>query len=238
MIKRSPRYPRSSLAKSVEMIDKLFKGAHQSKLDVDTAAKILGYSNSSGGAASSALGALRQFGLVDGLRGDVRVSDLAMRIIQPMNASERSEALREAAAKPDIFGKLMTNFSGRLPTSNEPIRAFLIRSEGFSAAGAEDLINALRDTLNSLPEITGSSTETADLLPETDGTSSDHHRESNSASRIAPPSPSVGAETELIVLPLGPDCRAELRLYGSVSQRSYSRLISHLELLKETLVDE
>lgn len=236
MVKRSPRYPRHNLAKSIEMARRLFAGAHQAKIDVDSAAKVIGYAGSGGGAATSALGALRQFGLVDGLRGDVAVSELAMRIIQPMDEAERVGALHEAAMKPEVFSSIVNQFGGRLPASDDPIRSFLIRQEGFSASGAEEVIQALRETISSLPEKHGD-TPTGPR-PEEAQESDDEEGRSNVPVANAPkPSDAIGVG-ELITLPLGQNCKAELRLIGEVTSSSYARLIRHLELLRDIASEE
>jgi len=224
------------------MIEKLFRGAHQSLIDVDTAAKVLGYTNSSSGAAAGALGALRQYGLVDGLRGDLRVSDLAMRIIQPMDFAEKSEALAEAAMKPEIFGKVVSQFGGSLPPSDEPIKAYLIRHGGFSASGAKDLIDALRGTLTDIDVMAARDqtpfASTADVVEHDEiGEPLGVIRPTPTTSPILSAAPTQPDEGELIVLPLGANCRAELRFIGSVTETAYGRLIRHLELLKEALAE-
>lgn len=227
MSKRSPRYPRHSLGKAIEMTRKLFAGAHQSRIDVDSAAKVIGYSGSGGGAASSAIGALRQYGLVDGLRGDLGVSDLAMRILQPMDDAERIEATREAAMKPEIFSRLTAHFGGKIPLADEPIKAFLIRQEGFSTAGAEEVLQTLRETLSGLPE--AASPSAAEIIEDDVETT-----EKTPLTKPSPPPLAASASVgELITLPLGPNCKAELRLIGDVTALSYARLIRHLELLRD-----
>ena len=230
--KRSPRYPRHGLAKAIEMTRKLFDGAHQAKVDVDAAARVIGYAGSSGGAAQGALGALRQYGLVDGLRGDIAVSELAMRILQPMDESERRAAMKEAASKPEVFERVLAQFGGKLPGSDEPVRAFLIRQEGFSANGANDVVEALRNTM---------STVIMDDAPETQNSPSEAPvavaaKLEPAASDVFPPlSSHDGNGGELITLPLGQDCRVQLRFVGEVTSVSYARLIRHLELMKEVL---
>ncbi len=231
-IKRSPRYPRINLIKAVDLVERLYKGAHQSRIDVDTAARVIGYSNSSSGAAAGAIGALRQFGLVDGLRGDLQVSDLAMRIIQPMDEGERSEALREAAARPDIFALILGQFIGELPRSDEPMKAFLVRQQGFSQGGAEEVITTLRETMAALPSIA--------LKEEGDGVKASEGRleaRSNMAA-ISSPAPMISEDSELIVLPLGSACKAELKFVGEVSAIAYERLIRHLQLMRDMLVED
>lgn len=235
MAKRSPRYPRHNLGKAIDMTRKLFHGAHQSRVDVDAAAKVIGYASSTGGAAASAIGALRQFGLVDGLRGDIGVSDLAMRILQPLNESEYREAVSEAARKPEIFGRVFGHFNEMLPGSDEPLRAFLIRHEGFSTAGANELIAALRETVASLPQDKASSPEPAETAIGAEV--------SEIASREVPPEPAHsrvanGGGDELIILPLGASCRAELRFVGEANSTAFNRLIRHLELMRDILVED
>jgi hypothetical protein len=221
------------------MIKKLFNGVHQSKVDVDTAAKVIGYSGSGGGAASSALGALRQFGLVDGLRGDVAVSDLALRILQPMDEEERVSAMREAAMKPEIFSRLVNQFGGRLPASDEPIRAFLIRQEGFSTAGANELIKTLRETLIALPEAPrGLPTRPLDEEEEAQTNTAALEAPQQSAPQAAQAPSADLVPGELITLPLGHTAKAELRLLGEINAVTYSRLIRHLELLREMAAEE
>lgn len=234
-IKRSPRYPRFGLDRALELIERLYDGAHQSKVDADTAAQVIGYSNSSSGAAAGALGTLRQFGLVDGMRGDMNVSDLAMRILQPLNGEERVEALHEAAFEPEVFSKVMDQFDGELPRADAPIQAFMVRQLGFSNKGAGEALAALRETFSGLP----------DLPTEESGPSPDAGKGHEAIDdKIIDSSPSVEAVSEpssyskadeIIVLPLSSDCKAEVRFVGSVTQTAYARLIKHLELLAETL---
>jgi hypothetical protein len=234
MVKRSPRYPRHNLEKTIEMASKLFKGAHQSKIDVDSAARIIGYAGSNGGAAQGALGALRQYGLVDGLRGDVGVSDLAMRILQPMDDGERESAMAIAASKPEVFSKILNQFGGKLPGSDEPIRSYLIRQEGFSTSGAEEVIETLRETLAALPQ--PNVAQENEPVPQSQ--TSNSSAEIEEAAHKTPQAASQPAVGELITLPLGQGCRAELRLIGEVTDASYARLIKHLELLREIAAEE
>jgi len=231
-IKRSPRYPRVALVKTVDLVERLYKGAHQSRVDVDTAARVIGYSSSSSGAAAGAIGALRQFGLVDGLRGDLQVSDLAMRIIQPMNEAERNDALREAAARPEIFAVILSQFGGELPRSDEPIKAFLVRQQGFSQGGAEEVIATLRETVAALPN-----SSAGEGRGEVNGAEGQAEGTSRAIAISSAPT-SIPEDTELIVLPLGSACRAELRFVGQVSAIAYERLIRHLQLMRDMLEED
>ena len=233
--KRSPRYPRLSLRRALDLARRLYDGAHQSKIDADTAARVIGYTNSSSGAAATALGSLRQFGLVDGLRGDLCVSDLAMRILQPMDDEEHIDALHEAANKPEVFAQVLRQFDGELPRSDAPVHAFLVRQVGFSQKGASEVVDILRETFADLPEPNDDdqvSSQPGGPLPTNLEIVSRPHVQDVT---VAPPHVASKEADEVIVLPLGVGCRAEIRFSGEVTAKSYDRLLRHLELLKENL---
>jgi len=138
--------------------------------------------------------------------------------------------------KPEIFERIVNQFGGRLPGSDEPIRAFLIRQEGFSTGGADEVIDTLRETLAGLPE--APSDVGISSGPKAAEPTDQAAPESAEAEPLAPTlsvAPKVG---ELITLPLGQNCRAELRLIGDVTASSYARLIKHLELLREIEEEE
>lgn len=44
-------------------------------------------------------------------------------------------------------------FEGRVPSADEPIRAFLIRDMGFSKQGAEECISALRTSMKQVSDL-------------------------------------------------------------------------------------
>ncbi len=146
---RSPRYPRISLVDAIIYARRLYDEAHRSRVDADTAARLMGFAGKSG-ASAVALGAIRQYGLVDGLRGDLQISDLALKILQPLSKEEEVQAKHEAAFKPEVFDLLSAHFEGSFPRSDEPIKAHLIRSMGFSQAGANDCVASLRKTVEEL----------------------------------------------------------------------------------------
>jgi hypothetical protein len=197
----------------------------------------MGFTSKSGSSAV-ALGALRQFGLVDGLRGSVRVSDLALRILEPSSLQEEAEAKREAAFKPDIYEKLLQHFGGELPRSDEPIRAYLIRTLAFSKVGADECMAVLRRTMAEL-----SVTEFAHALevpPREEASPQDTVPLAN------PVEPPKGGQpeavyvpvSELIRIPLTKDCTAELRLIGEITPAAIQRLVQYIELMTDVWAAE
>ena len=58
--------------------------------------------------------ALRDFGLIEG-RGELRISQLAQRVLHPANAEEGLEARAEAFQRVELLRQLYTRFEGEVP---------------------------------------------------------------------------------------------------------------------------
>jgi len=227
---RSPRAPRYSLSEAVRYVARVYEGVHRSAVDAMTAYQLMGFAGKSGTSAT-ALGSVRQFGLVEGVGDRTRVSDLALRILEPASPDELHEALQEALRQPAVFREIMERFEGRVPTANEPIRAFLIRDLGFSKQGADECISALRTSIKELGDVTGESRAVGNQQNEGPGTEIDSRygeepRETPSASR------------EVIRLPLTKECSVELRFEGPVTTRAVENLIKHIDLMKAVWAEE
>lgn len=225
---RSPKYPRISLDTAVVYARRMYENAHRTTLDPDTAARVMGFSGKSG-ASAVALGAVRQFGLVDGLRGSMRISDLALRILQPSSRQEEVDARHEAAFSPEIYDSVVSHFDGELPKSDDAIKAFLIRSLGFSQSGADDCIGTLRKTIDELdayqPE---PSIAMAPIVVDEPTAPSLPPKET----KLTETSPASQSSDEFVRIPLARDCYAELRLYGTVTDSAVDRLVQYIQLMK------
>jgi hypothetical protein len=215
----------------------LYENIHTARVDTDTAARVMGYSGSTNGAAASALGTLRQFKLVDGLRGDLRVSDLAMRIVQPMNALERAIAIEEAAFAPEVFAKLKAAFPAKIPTVDDPLRAYLVRTEHFSGSGASEAINAFRDTLGVLESLPQQENP-VELVAESKIELNQHVLEDSRNRSTLAPAEDLADDVFKLNVPLKGGVQAQVTIFGEVSPKTLSQLIRHIELVKETLEDD
>ena len=58
--------------------------------------------------------ALRDFGLIEG-RGELRISQLAQRVLHPANVEEGLEARAEAFQRVELLRQLYTRFEGEVP---------------------------------------------------------------------------------------------------------------------------
>lgn len=225
---RSPRAPKHSLRQALEFSRKIYDGVHRSPIDSGVAFELMGFAGKSGSSAT-ALGSVRQYGLIEGTGERTRISELALTIFEPSDIVEYNAALNEAAWKPDVFKSIYTRFDGRIPNADEPLRAYLIRELGFSRAGADETLTALRETL-----LTAKSPVSA-VVPEIDAEPRD----------IVVAKADIGSDvgvqkdvqssqvSELLRIPLTRDCAAELRLTGVVSEKALANLVRHVQLMME-----
>ena len=226
---RSPRYPRFPLLTAVMYARRLYDGAHRSTVDTITAYRVMGFAGKSG-ASATALGAARQFGLVESTKGGVRISDLGLKVLQPSSDGELNNALYDASLQPQVFRQIVDHF-GQLPKSDEPIRSFLIRTLDFSKSGADDCIASLRETISELP--TESPPESIDRNDDGNfGVAEEESVEAVSSPTMASASSSISSAS-VMRFPLTKECEAELRFSGPLSAVALDRLVKHVELLKD-----
>jgi hypothetical protein len=193
----------------------------------------MGFAGKSGSSAT-ALGSVRQYGLIEGTGEKTRVSELALTIFEPSDVGEFNSAINEAAWKPDVFRSIYTRFDGRIPNADEPLRAYLIRELGFSKAGADETLAALRETLSISKSLE------SPVAPEVESQAdeSSPERASPSSRNEVPENVQNAPEGELLRIPLTRECTAELRLTGFVSEKALRNLIRHVELMMEVWSEE
>jgi hypothetical protein len=193
----------------------------------------MGFAGKSG-ASATALGAARQFGLVEAVKGGIRISELGLAALEPTNEEERVFSLHVAGNAPPVFSDIMSHFDGDPPKSNEPIRSFLIRVRGFSKSGADDCIASFRETFEFLDRVGSSQSETTGPVPPA--------QETSQRSEIAPIDKSVGSDSgssgEVLRIPLSRNCVASLSFSGPPTESALRRLIQHIELMQDVWAEE
>ena len=102
---RSPNYPAIDLAEAIVKARELYKAELQHPASVSTVVKDWGYKTPNG-PAGLALAALKRFGLTDddglGPARRVRVSDLALDILENPDDAAKVRAIHRAAFSPPI----------------------------------------------------------------------------------------------------------------------------------------
>lgn len=143
---RSPSYPQMNLGKALDLAAKLYKGIHRGSVGNAEAQQIMGYAPRSG-SALAALSALKRFGLMEGRDPHIKLTELALQILEPSDARERAEGIAQAATKPEMFAEVLESFGGKMP-ADSAIRAKLVRDRGFTSAGADAFIRSFKETFS------------------------------------------------------------------------------------------
>ncbi|WP_240006540.1 hypothetical protein [Pseudaquidulcibacter saccharophilus] len=145
---RSPGYPGAPLGKSIEFISKIYDKVRKNLVSRDVIANELGYSGITG-ASLKVFSDLSHYGLLERAKdSQVRVSDLAVKILLPNSKEEYIESIEKAAFNPELFRKINEQYpDGHIVDSQ--IKAFLKRLE-FSETALNPAVNSFRETMSFL----------------------------------------------------------------------------------------
>lgn len=143
---RSPNYPLISLKDALEKASAVHKAESQNPVPREAIAKLMGFGGLNG-RSDKVISAVSKYGLFEKVKaGDLRVSDLAVRILYPVDEQEEKASLREAAKKPVLFADIFEHWSnGPLP-SDESLKIFLVR-RGFNQNALDPVMSSFRDTI-------------------------------------------------------------------------------------------
>lgn len=137
---RSPGYPNQPLEQVIDYVRQVHGEDRQHPIDRETIARHMGFSGLSG-SSDRALSALMHFGLMEKVKkGEMRVTDLALRVLHPQDGGEAREALHEAGFSPELFKELRDRYPGA-PPSRDTLSSYLSR-RGFAAAAISSAAKA------------------------------------------------------------------------------------------------
>jgi len=191
----------------------------------------MGYSGESG-PSRSALAALKQFGLIEGRDQELRVTDLALKILQPMNEREREDGIREAFSRPELYGDILKSFSDQIPTDPVLI-SYLVRQKGFTPSAGEFFVRIFRDSQALVRRLADQDINIS-LSPVSEPEDSPNDRARTHEPVSDSSRPSHSGEAEVITFRLNPECVASVHLSGTVTQSAINRLIAFLELARDS----
>ncbi len=207
---RSPNYPGIDLEESVQVLATLYQGVGRGQFTANDAAKAWGY-KSTGGPAKVRLASLRQYGLVEGRKGEnPHLSNRALTLVLRNQASkEYRQALREAALAPTLFAELHSAMHDAAP---DALRQHLIVERSFTDEGASRFIEVFR-----------SSTALANPTEyDKMGTQDEDNSHEDDEEKEMPPPPSPGTIT--IPVPFGPDKIGTVTLPVQMTPEDWGRL--------------
>lgn len=229
---RSPNYPQIGLGAAIERARLIYKAERQNRISRDTAVKLMGFGGYNG-ASAGVLSAVLKFGLLEGQGEEMRVSDLAVRILVPHDDDEKAEAIREAAANPPLFVEMAERWPND-PPSDHSLRAYLTR-RGFADSALEAVIKSYWDTA-SLVRDAGPQYDPAPAADEgqdeVDEQTQDRGAERPLAPPPPPPSPAQGPGLNLTRTEAG----YIVQLSGAVlTQKHVDEVVTLLTALKASM---
>lgn len=143
---RSPNYPLIGLKESLDKASSVHKAEGQNPVPREALAKLMGFGGLNG-RSDKVISAVSKYGLLEKVKdGDLRISDLAVQILFPVDEDEKTAAIKKAATQPTLFADILENWSsGPLP-SDESLKVYLVR-RGFNQNALEPVISSFRDTM-------------------------------------------------------------------------------------------
>ena len=139
---RSPSFPFISLPEALHRARELYEAERRNPVHPDVAVAHWGYARSSSGGKQT-IAALRAYGLLEDLRGELRLTDRAQHIlVREPGSTERNDLLRSAALSPPLFSKLWDRYG-----TDTPSRSWLVHELKVNERTVEELLRSYRETL-------------------------------------------------------------------------------------------
>jgi|HubBroStandDraft_6_1064221.scaffolds.fasta_scaffold500113_1 hypothetical protein len=253
---RSPGYPSISIRQALEIVRKIYDKVRRNPIDREAAVKEAGYSGLTG-ASAKMLSNLSHFNLIERTgKGDLRVSETAVKALYSHSEPERRAAKIEAAFNPELFARIRESFPDGF-VSEHGLRN-LLKREGFAEIAISPAVKSYLDTYSYLQEEkeTKSHRDEPPIVDDSAFTERDgdwNDRPTGQASapvevRRQDPARATPVRNEGILLMegervlttglLSKGASFRLIVSGKVGAREIDRLIRKLALDKEILADQ
>src|ERR1700688_1425958 len=138
---RSPNCPQITFAEAIEKGRRVYVEEHTHPAAKEVVAKDLGYSGLNG-RSLTLIGALRQYGILEGSSEALRVTKDAIAYFELDDGPEKTAAMRRMALAPDLFAELRKSHVHSLPSDGN-LRHELV-GKGFSSQAADDVIKVYK----------------------------------------------------------------------------------------------
>jgi hypothetical protein len=224
---RSPNCPQVPFAEAIEKGRKVYEKEHTHAAARLVVAQDLGYKGLSG-PALGALGALRQYGILEGSGEALRISKDALAYYEMDDGPEKSEAIQRMVFAPTLFAELHQLYGAKLPSEGN-LRHTLI-TKGFLPATAEDVIGVYKANVELVggeeSSYSGDGSKPEDTTMQT-------IVQAPTTTQVTAVKPLPGVQTYAFAL--SPDARAELSLKGIITADDLELLRDHIELTIKAL---
>jgi hypothetical protein len=216
---RSPNCPQITFLEAAEKGRRVYDKEHIHPAPKAAVAEDLGYSGINGRALSM-IGALRQYGILEGSSEALRITEDAVAYYELEAGAEREESLMRMIFAPPFFASLRQEYGDSLP-SESTLKHRLIR-DGFLPRAADEVISVYKENISLVKDIPKRILESLDqavaeppvaarpnsILPETQSPSNIY-----SVSYV-----------------LSQDTTAQLRISGDVTEEDLELLRDNVEL--------
>lgn len=163
------------------------------------------------------------------------MTNLARRILQPLDEIEKAEAIREAASRPELYAHILARFGGD-PPSDSVIVSYIMRTFDFTQTGADTFVRAFRETVSfattfgqlSVSRGTAISVE-GDPLEIT----SSQKETTNTETPIRPGEQHL-PPSEVLQFRLTPNVSVKISFEGTVTSGAIDKLAKILEITKDS----
>ena len=220
---RSPNCPQITFSEAIDKGRKVYDKEHTHTAAKAVVASDLGYSGING-RSLSLIGALRQYGVLEGRGDELRITDDAVAYYELDDNEERRAAIARMTFKPALFEEMREQF-GTTPPSEANLKHWLIKKD-FLPKAASDIIRVYKANIELVAgEESGYSGG---------GDKPEEQIMPNPASApqiIA--KPPIGVQNYAFAL--SPDARAELTLKGNITPVDLELLRDHIELTIKAL---
>jgi hypothetical protein len=142
---KSPNAPAYNIQECLEDTRKILRVENQVPISRESIAEHLSLAAHSG-PFNRKLSSLRQYGLLEPIGKDLRVSDLFLRIENALDDNDRRRALREAMGRPTIFQGLLGQFEGSGMPSDINLTNQLVLKYRFTKKNAETVAKAFLES--------------------------------------------------------------------------------------------
>lgn len=231
---RSPNYPNHDLRSALDLARKIYSREDRNAFSRDTVARDLSHAMLSGPALGK-IGALRSYGLIEGVGNELRMSEDAITaLVASENSSERKVALSRLASRPTLFQDIKSEFSEKPPLKK--LGDWLVE-QGFSLQAASIAARSYLGTVNFLIElgIDRSGEDNRAVAAEVLKTPIPEAGIDGQRPVITPP---FAGEREWIRGPLSRDVTYRIFVSGELGPKEVGKLIKVLEAQRAVLSDD
>jgi hypothetical protein len=234
---RSPNCPQITFQEAIEKGRLVYEKEHTHPAPKEVVAQGLGYSGINGRSLSM-IGALRQYGILEGGSDALHITDDAVTYFELESGGERDEALSRMLFNPPFFAQIRQDFGDALPSESN-LKHYLIK-QGFLPKAAEGVIQVYRDNIrlveNTPKRYTGNQSAGDEPMSASGTTLSPIKQANEQLAASLSPVQSQPTWTQSFALSKG--TRAELTIKGDVTKEELDLLKTYIELTIRALAED